>query len=239
MATGGGETPTASQFAELLSVIKGVESSVDEKFLQMRRELKDERESADERLIKRMRIAKKPIFRKIGHEKQYEFNEEVQEKLDSADTALAQRPPAVEKARTLLQEGEKLIFIRQKKIRIADRSENGRATVKAYEEDELAENLDDEKRISRAEARAVRIKKQKQNTKNFNSRRRGQPPSGATRVPVSVLPATPVGGAGGEVAQATMLFCNLVSPMRQNSTSSGNSQLGPCFMCGKLGHFSK
>ena len=35
---------------------------------------------------------------------------------------------------------------RQKKIRIADRSENGWATVKEYEEDELAENSDDEKR---------------------------------------------------------------------------------------------
>ena len=58
--------------------------------------------------------------------------------------ALAQRPPAVEKARSLLQEGQKLIFVRQKKIRIADRSENGWATVKEYEEDELAENSDDE-----------------------------------------------------------------------------------------------
>ena len=61
-----------------------------------------------------------------------------------------------------------------------------------------------------------------------------QPPGGAARVPVSV---TSMGGAGGELAQATMLLRNLVSPMRQNSSSSGNSQLGPCFMCGKLGHF--
>ena len=121
--------PTASQFAELLTAIKGVESSVDEKLLQLRRELKDERESADERLVKKMRLEKRPTFRKIGNEKQYEFNEEVQDKLDSADAALAQRPPAVEKARSLLQ-GQKIIFVRQKNIRIADRSENGWATVK-------------------------------------------------------------------------------------------------------------
>ena len=125
MATGGEETPTASQFAELLTVIKEVESSVDKKLSQLRRKLKDERESADERLIKKMQLEKRPTFRKIGNNKQYEFNEEVQDKLDFADAALAQQPPAVEKARSLLQEGQKLIFVRQKKIRIADRSENG------------------------------------------------------------------------------------------------------------------
>ena len=114
----------------------------------MRRELKDERESADERLVKKMRLEKRPTFRKIGNKKQYKFNEEVQDKLDSADAALAQRPLVVEKARSLLQEGQKLIFVRQKKIRIADRSENGWATVKESEEDELAENSDDEKRLS-------------------------------------------------------------------------------------------
>ena len=228
MATGGGESSTASQFAELLSAIRGVESSVDEKLSQLRREFRDERESADERLVKKMRIEKKPTFKKVGHEKQYEFNEEVQDKLVSVDAALAQRPPAVEKARTLLQEGQKLIVIRQKKIKIADRSENGWATVKEYEEDELADNSEDEKRLFRAEARAGRSKRQKQNAKNSNARRKGQPPSGATKVPV-----------GGDLAQAATLFRNLVSPVRQNTTSSGSSQLGPCYMCGKLGHFRR
>ena len=69
----------------------------------MRRELKEERESADGRIVKKLRLEKKPTFKKLGNEKQFEFNEEVQDKLDSADAALAQRPPAVEKARTLLE----------------------------------------------------------------------------------------------------------------------------------------
>ena len=39
-------------------------------------------------------------------------------------------------------------------IRIADRSEFGWVTVEEYEEDELADNSDDEKRLFRAEQRA-------------------------------------------------------------------------------------
>ena len=129
-----------------------METNFEEKISQLRRELKDERDSADERLAKKIRLEKQPSFKKPGHEKQFKFNEEVRDKLDSADAALAQRPPAVEKARTLLQEGQKIIDTRQKLIKIADRSEHGWATVKEYEDDELAENSDDEKRLFRAEA---------------------------------------------------------------------------------------
>ena len=57
---------------------------MDEKLSQLRRKLKDERESADKRLVKKMRLEKWTTFRKIGNEKQYKFNEEVQDKLDSA-----------------------------------------------------------------------------------------------------------------------------------------------------------
>ena len=53
----------------------------------------------------------------------------------------------VEKAKTAVEEGEKLINERQKLIRIADRSEHGWATVEEYEEDELAEDSDDEKKL--------------------------------------------------------------------------------------------
>ena len=48
--------------------------------------------------MKRMRTDKQPTFKKPGHEKQYQFNEEVRDKLDAADAALVQQPPTVEKA---------------------------------------------------------------------------------------------------------------------------------------------
>ena len=101
-------------------------------------------------------------MKKKESKKQFLFNEQVHDKLvDSIAAALEQTPPAVEKARSLIKEGEKLIDIRQKNIKIADRSEHGWATVTEYEEDELADNSDDEKRLFRAEQRAGRKLKQK------------------------------------------------------------------------------
>ena len=103
----------------------------------MKEELREERESADERLVKKIRLDKKPTFRKVSHEKQYEYNELVRDKVQSAGAALSQPTPAIDKARSLLQDGEKLLDIRQKNIKIADRSEHGWATVA---EDVLDEN---------------------------------------------------------------------------------------------------
>ena len=91
----------------------------------------------------------KPSFKKISHEKQYEFNEQVQDKVECAYTAMELPVPAVEKAQTLIKEGEKLIDVCQKNIKIADRSEHGWVTVLEYEEDELADDDDDEKWLFR------------------------------------------------------------------------------------------
>ena len=130
-------TGLSAQFAQLLAAINKVETNVDAKLPQMKRELMEERESADDRLVKKMRLEKRPVFKKISHEKQFDFNEQVRDKVESAVAALELPSPAVEKARTLLKEGEKLIDARQKNIKIADRSEHGWATVQEYEEDEL------------------------------------------------------------------------------------------------------
>ena len=122
----------------------------------MKRELSDEREASNERLVKRIKLDKGPTFKKKSNEKQFHFNEEVREKLATASASLASAPPSVEKAKEALKEGEALINARQKVIRIADRSEYDWATVEEYEEDELADNSDDEKRLYRAELHAGR-----------------------------------------------------------------------------------
>lgn len=58
----------------------------------------------------------KPIFLK-NYEKQYMFNEQIQNKLDSATTALEQNHPGVEKVKAVLKEGEKFIDAPQKNIK--------------------------------------------------------------------------------------------------------------------------
>ena len=143
MATGDSDPGEgSSQFSLLLDATKKVEDSVDTKLSAIKRDLTMECESADDRLVKRLRLDNKPSFKKKSHEKQYSFNEQVCDKLvDSVTSALDQTPPAIEKAKTLIKEGEKLIDVRQKHIKIADRSEYGWATVAEYEEDELSARL--------------------------------------------------------------------------------------------------
>ena len=49
------------------------------------------------------------------------FNEEVSCKIDAAKDCLSETPPAVEKAKNILEEGMKLMSEKQKLIRMADR----------------------------------------------------------------------------------------------------------------------
>ena len=178
-----------------------------------------------------MRLDKGIQFKKKGNEKQYKFNEKVKDKMEAASKFLSMMPPAVEKAKEALQEGEKLILARQKLIRIADRSEYGWATVTEYEEDEVADGSDDEKRIYKAELRAGRkVKTSKAKLRrNYRSssikdwiwRSEWQPQHGST--------------------------CNNMAQMSQPSSTTGvrpimvkpEFSLGPCFECGMMGHIKK
>ena len=63
--------------------------------------------------------------------------------------------------KTSLDEGIKANEVRQKHIKIVDRSELGWAVVSAYEDDKLASNSEDEKHIYKAEREAERLSKRK------------------------------------------------------------------------------
>ena len=227
---------TSTQFAQLLTAIRSVEANVDSKLSDMRREMRDEREAADERLVKKIRLDSRPTFRKRGHEQQFLFNEQIRERFESVDAALKQTPPAIEKARAAVQEGEKLIDARQKNIKIADRSEHGWATVAEYEEDELADNSDDEKRLFRAEARAGR-KKQKsvREAKKKGSSKKPFKAPWSNTFPSGGVPAL----SGAAMLHNTGLLTQPYGPKQNVSSHINVSQLGPCWLCGKMGHFRK
>ena len=126
---------TAEQLAQLLGAVK---DGMREELSSLKRELTSDRQAADDRLLKELKLEKVPAFKKKVHEKQFVFNKEMSLKVEEATATLAETPPAVEKAKTLLEEGKKLLSERQKLIRMADRSEHGWATVEEYIEDELA-----------------------------------------------------------------------------------------------------
>ena len=237
MATGGDSGSssgvTADQLKELMASMR---QGIRDEISSMKRELATEREAADEKLVKRLKLEKAPVFKKKGNERQYRHNEEVRLKVSDAASALSETPPAVEKAKTLLEEGEKLIVDRQKLIRIADRSENGWATVDEYVEDELADNSDDEKRLNRADARASKKLKAQKNgkgtrkpnpyayRKNFNNSRNWSfGPAAGQSMPPSMYPMVPTQPGAKYPA----------------GTGVGMAALGPCFECGMPGHYRK
>ena len=65
---------TRSEQQVLLDAIKHLEENMEEKMASMKRELAKEREEADQKLVKRMRLEKPPSFKK-SHEVQYRFND--------------------------------------------------------------------------------------------------------------------------------------------------------------------
>ena len=54
----------------------------------LKRELSQDREAADDRLVKRMRMEKGPTFKKKSHEKQFQFNATIMDKMEEATAAL-------------------------------------------------------------------------------------------------------------------------------------------------------
>ena len=77
--------------------------------------------------------------------------------LEKVKPAMAQDTVALKSAKELLQQGTKVIAEHQKHIRLADRSDYGWQLVEAYQQDELAENEKDAKKIEKAE-KAVELK---------------------------------------------------------------------------------
>ena len=59
----------------------------------MKRSIAEDREAAEDRIVKKVKLDSKPTFRKKSHEKQAQFNASIEEKLDSCTSALKETPP--------------------------------------------------------------------------------------------------------------------------------------------------
>ena len=163
----------------------------------MQSELKSVRQGQDEtaRMVRESQIesarisakGKKPAytFRKKGNEIQSAFIDKVSEQVASA-TAWIERVTAadesgaahLDRAKEDLQEGIKLLSRRQKMIKFADRSDSGWAVVEEYEDDALASNSEDERKMEKAERAAERKVAKKRRLKESKTREEAAKKSG-------------------------------------------------------------
>ena len=88
-----------------------------------------------------------------GNKRAYRNNEEVLEHITTAEHQLEKGN--VDFAVESLKAGKSLLLKRMKHIRIADREELGWRVIRHYESDDLCDNTDDEKQLSRARRSAV------------------------------------------------------------------------------------
>ena len=111
-------------------------------------------------------------------EKQFYFNSDLAEKVRSASTALGKRKLEVVKG--YLEEIDADIKKRNKLIRLANKYAAGWDLVNEYLSDELASGSEDEKRIRRAEQRALRKRKERQQQKGKSTGKPFQPSASNT-----------------------------------------------------------
>ena len=109
MATGVPPSLSSIFDAQLETLMATLRQGMKDELTVMRRELSTEREAPDKKLRKKIKLEEVPSFQKKGHEKQFCHNEEVRLKLSETCSSLDEQPAAVENAKQLLEEGEKII----------------------------------------------------------------------------------------------------------------------------------
>ena len=190
----------------------------------LQQDVRTSQESSSQEVVKKLN-RRAYQFQKKGNEAQFNFNSGVEDHISAAKKELKKLNPTGEQDQTIVQnvtndleEGTKSIEVRQKHIRLADRSELGWAVVTAYENDELASDSDDEKRIYRAEREAERIQKRKRSSAANATRKRQATSGGADRVPVKAGPSTAANNQGTRPPVAKPRV------------------IGPCHRCAGWGH---
>ena len=148
------KSPQSQRNLETEEVFQRFKSYLDRKVESLASGLVSQTTSGTQKLE---RAAEAGKFKFQGNKDQFLFNSEIQGPLDDTDNFLAGRD--VEKAGEKVEELKKSLRHCQEIIKLADKSEAGWLAVKEYQTEELASNTEDEKRIRKAQERALREKK--------------------------------------------------------------------------------
>ena len=149
----------SSECSDIASAFSLFKDYFDKKLGALKRDIQDESCSNTDSVAKRLKEESKITFRFEGNKKQFQFNSDLAEKVKSASVALGKRKLDLVKTHLELDSDIKK---RNKLIRLADKSAAGWDLVNEYLSDELASGSEDEKRIRRAEQRALRKRNQRQ-----------------------------------------------------------------------------
>ena len=162
-------------------------------------------------------------FKKAGNEIQYLFNQELEGTIEDC-IEFIEHENKVSTTKSL-KDCLQLIRKRQKLIKIADKSEFGWLAAREYDEDEIASNSDDDKRLKKAEKAAMA--KYKRNSQR-NVRRLDARYSGFNSKPYSP-------GGFREYTQQWQRNQNFRPPYY--NAPSFNPARQWCFACGNYGHW--
>ncbi|XP_068714235.1 uncharacterized protein [Montipora foliosa] len=206
----------SSVSTDLASTFALFKDYFDKKLTASKRDIQEDSLSNSDSIAKKLKEDSKISFKFEGNKKQFYFNSGLAKMVQSASTALGKRK--FEVVRGYLEELDSDIKKRNKLIRLADKSAAGWDLVNEYLSDELASGSEDEKRIRRAEQRALRKRKDRQQQKVKSSVKQSQPSATTTSF-------------------AGQPHFNFRSSSR-SFTPSGKAKPGDiCFACGQQGHW--
>jgi len=177
------DKPIMTQRDLTRDLTKDLTAKFEERFSRLEEDVGAAQEDATERAIRRAKRDRPIDFRQKGHEDQFVFNADIEDRLESAAKKMKRLAPATEKETKVLQEAyEELregmtgLAERQKHIRIADQSKASWRAVAAYKKLGIGDNEEDNKRIKQASKEAEEEVAQERKTELLERQSRGKTP---------------------------------------------------------------
>ena len=173
-------------------------------------------------VTKQLKAESELKFTHPGNERNYKFNLEIIDVLETASKSLHEQDTT--KAVQLISQSVTSLKERNRKIRIADSSEGGWLTVKHYENNAVALDLEDDKKIRAAEREAVRVRNRTRARRNVE------------RLQGRYSPCSQYLGARGQF-QRGQFSSPSSSRQQQQPTDFYSRSRGACRFCGSPGHW--